>query len=307
MYPFTNLRELIRYFNNEQICREYLEQKRWNGTPTCPHCACRKVYKLTKTKAYRCSNKDCKKTFNALTRTIFENSNIPLSSWYIAIYLHTAHKKGISSYQLSKDIGVTQKTAWFILQRIRYAMKEKGFLPSMGGIVEVDETFVGGKNKNRHWDKKVKNSQGRSFKDKTPVLGILQRNSNIRCIVIPDTKAETIQPIVADSVEMGSTLMTDEWKAYKGLDVIYNHQIVDHGRGQYVNGECYTNGIENFWSILKRGIIGIYHKTTRKHLQLYCDEFTYRYNNRKLTDSERFHLSISQVEGRLKYKDLIAA
>lgn len=306
MKQFSNLRELISYFSTEDHARQYLEQKRWNNIPTCPKCSCQKAYRLTRTKSYRCANKHCQKTFSVTIGTIFENSNVSLVNWFIAIYLLTAHKKGISSYQLGKDIGVTQATAWFMLHRIRHALKRKKY-DEMCGIVEADETFVGGKNKNRHWDKKVKYSQGRSFKDKTPVLGLLQRGGHVRCIVVKNTRAYTIQPLVMEHVSTDATLMTDEWKAYRGLHVAYNHYFVDHGRGQYAVGDCYTNSLENFWSILKRGIIGIYHKVTRKHLQRYCDEFTYRFNLRQVNDSERFEATFQDVACRLTYKDLVAA
>jgi len=282
---------------------------RWKGKPVCPHCSSQKSYRLEKTKSYRCANKDCKKTYTVFKGTIFENSNVPLTKWFEAICIVSSHKKGVSSHQLAKDIGVTQTTAWHILHRIRTAMNNNDlFIQEMEGIIELDETFVGGKNKNRHWDKKVKNSQGRSFKDKTPVFGLLERTGFVRCIVVPDTSAFTLQPLVAENVKMGATLMTDEWKAYNGLNAYYDHFVVDHGRGQYVNGDCYTNGLENFWSMLKRGIIGIYHKVSRKHLQKYCNEISYRFNTRMMSDIERVEQSLLQISGcGLKFKDLIAA
>jgi transposase-like protein len=215
-------------------------------------------------------------------------------------------KKGISSYQLAKDLNVTQKSAWFMLQRIRYAMQYKTFMKPLEGTIELDETFVGGKNKNRHFDKKVKYSQGRSFKDKTPVFGMLERGGELRCVVIPDTKADSIQPIIYNNIKQGSTVYTDEWWAYKGLNNDYIHGVVDHGRGQYKNGDVCTNTIEGFWSHLKRGINGVYHQVSRKHLQKYADEFTFRYNVRDKFLDNQFYVFLSSInDKRLTYSNLI--
>lgn len=303
--PFNSILDLIRAFPDEQSCIDHLETIIWDNKPVSPFDKTSTVYKSTKNR-YICRNTN--KYFNIKTNTIFEGTKIPLQQWFLAIYLFTSHKKGISSYQLAKDLAITQKTAWFMLQRIRYAMEHKSFLQEMEGVIEADETFVGGKNKNRHKDKKVKNSQGRSFKDKTPVLGLLNREGNVKCVVIPDTKSETIQPIILSHVKKGSTIYSDEWWAYQGLGKFYNHGVVDHGRGQYVNdsGET-TNGIENFWSQFKRGIIGIYHnRVTRKHLQGYANEFTFRFNFRHEATGHRINLFLeSTINKRLTYNKLI--
>ena len=200
----------------------------------------------------------------------------------MAIWLVLAHKKGISSLQLSRDLKITQKTAWYILQKIRtyFICRNRGRL---SGEVECDETFVGGKNKNRHWDKKVKNAQGRSFKDKTPVFGMLQRKRDY------------------------TVLYTDEWLGYNAVDKMFYHYSVDHGKGKYVDGRIYTNTIEGFWSIFKRGIIGIYHHISKKHLQLYANEFTFRYNTRKIKDSSKFKLLLRNSYFKITYLDIIAA
>jgi transposase-like protein len=228
-----------------------------------------------------------------------------LQKWFIAIYLMLSRKKGISSLQLARDIAVTQKTAWYMLHRIRHMVKPKALREKLSGLIQIDETFVGGKNKNRPWHKKVKYSQGRSFKDKTPVLGMLDGNGQILTKVIPNTKAVTLKPIVYQFIEKDSTIVTDEWKAYNGLGNRYNHCIVDHSRSQYVN-ECgfTTNGIEGAWSHLKRMIIGIYHQVSRKHLQRYCDEFAYRYNTRTASDENRFIAAFRNVHCRIRYKTL---
>lgn len=303
---FENLIQLLTHFSCKQNCIDFLIQVRWDNHVKCAFCKHEKVYHLNgKNKRYKCAK--CHKQFSAIKGTIFENSPLPLQKWFTALYLVLSHKKGISSTQLAKDITVTQKTAWFMLHRIRFALKQKA-LKKIEGLVQIDETFVGGKNKNRRWDKKVKYSQGRSFKDKTPVLGMLDDTGNVRAVVIPNTKAKTIKPLLYQHIEKGTTVVTDEWKAYRGIDFRYNHEIVDHKRSQYVN-ECgfTTNSIEGAWSHLKRMIIGIYHKVSRKHLQKYCNEFEYRYNTRKLEDGDRFTVAMSKIECRLKYKDLIAA
>lgn len=305
MEQFKSLFDLLSVFDTEQKCREYLELLRWGNVVRCPFCMGKNPNRFKDGKTLKCSDNRCRKKFNIKTGTIFENSKISLRKWFTAIYIHSSHKKGVSSIQLSKDINVTQKTAWFMLHRIREMMKEKGPI-IMSGTVEADETFVGGKNKNRHKDKKVPQSQGRSFKDKTPVLGLLNRETKrVACFVVPNTSRKYIHPIVEKTVFLGSRLMTDEWRAYRGLGSLYFHEIVDHSRKQYSVGDVTTNSIEGFWSHLKRGIFGVYHWVSRKHLQSYCNEFSFRYNTKDLTESERFDLSLSWCEGRLKYTDLV--
>lgn len=307
-----NLLDLQQTFNNELTCAQYLEQQRWDGTPICPHCGSEHHYR-TKTRLKHPELQDykdfvckaCMKKYSVLTGTIYESSKISLRIWFAAAYILSTHKKGISSIQMATDLGVTQKTAWFMMHRLRFLFEEQS--PEiLTGTVEADESFVGGKNKNRHWDKKVPHSTGRSFIDKTPVLGLLQRGGKVRCFAIPDTKAGTIQPLVLANVARGSTFYTDEYSVYNGLGQFYDHQIVDHARKQYKNGDATTNSIEGFWSILKRGIIGIYHYVSRKHLQRYCNEFTYRYNHRKLPAIERFIKAIRMCNNtRLQYKVLV--
>lgn len=297
--------DLIRFFPSEQSCIDYLDALRWNGDVISPFDSTSKVY-VCKGNKYQCKNTG--KYFNVKTSTIFDNTKIELQKWFLAIWLVTSYKKGISSVQLSKEINVTQKTAWFILQRIRNCFggddKEQ-----LDGIIESDETFVGGKNKNRHKDKKVAQSQGRSFKDKTPVLGLLQRDGTVRAFVIPDTKAQTIQPLIFKHVKPDSVFISDEWHAYRGLDKHFDHHVVDHSKKQYVdfdNREIHSNSIENFWSILKRGYNGIYNWWSKKHMQKYVDEFVFRFNNRKTTQSVRFTTLLLSMENRITYKELIS-
>jgi transposase-like protein len=304
---FKNLIEVTQYFSDKQKCIDYLTSIRWNdGNITCPHCGKDKIYALQgATKRFKCAS--CRKQFSATKGTIFENSPISLQKWFVAVYLLTAHKKGISSLQLSRDISVTQKTAWFMLQRIRFALKHKSFnAPVMDSTVECDETYIGGKNKNRHVSKRVANSQGRSVKDKAPVFGLVERNGRVVAMVVKDTTKNTIQPIIEQHVTKGANVMTDEWKAYIGLNKNFNHGVVQHGEGVYKIGDIHTNTIEGFWSLLKRGIIGIYHNVSVKHLDKYVDEFEFRYNNRDLKDFAKFESMLSLANTRLTYQTLTA-
>ncbi|NDW17568.1 IS1595 family transposase [Dysgonomonas sp. 216] len=299
---FKSIIEIFTTFPTEQACIEHLEKTIWDGNIVSPFDETSKVYKC-KNNRYWCVN--TRKYFNAKTNTIFENTKVPLVKWFVAIYLNATHKKGISSLQLSQYIDVTQKTAWFMLHRIRKCYGQPQEDAQLQGEVEIDETFVGGKNKNRHWDKKVKNSQGRAFKDKTPVFGMLQRGGKVIAKVVSDTKAQTLRPIIDKHIVEESTVYTDEW-FYGNLHEKYTHKQVFHVAKVYAVGDVYTNTIEGFWSILKRGYIGVYHYISRKHLQRYVDEFCFRYNTRDYSQYQRFNLLLCNTKNRrLKYKDLI--
>lgn len=299
---FKNLKELFDTFKDEETCKAYLEQQRWNGNVECPFCACTKVYRTNR--GFKCADKFCAKKFTVTVGTIYENSKVGLRTFFAALYLISSSKKGISSLQLSRQLGITQKSAWFVLHRIREMLKEKQ-PQTIKDVAQTDETFVGGKNKNRHADKKIDKSQGRSLKDKTPVLGVRCLKGKITTQVIPDTTAETIRPIIEKWVEKGSIMVSDEWTAYNSLKSDYFHVVVNHKDGEYVRGGFTTNGVENFWSLFKRGIFGIYHQVSKKHLQRYCDEFSARYNTREIKDHERFIEAVRNSEGRLKYDQLI--
>jgi len=304
---FKSFADMLEELSTETICREYLEKLRWDGKPVCPHCGSinEKHYELKIKGEFnglrKC--KDCRERFTVRVGTMFHGSPISLRKWFIAIYIFSSHKKGISSLQLHRDLGVTQKTAWFMLGRLRNTFNIKS--KKLTGTVQADETFVGGKNKNRHANKKVKDSQGRSFKDKTPVFG-LHSNGEVSLTVVSDTKASTLKPIIKEMIEKGSILVTDEWGSYRGLSSEFQHEVVKHNAGQYVNNSFHTNSIEGFWSLLKRGIFGIYHSTSPKHLNRYCDEFSYRYNTREMSDGSRFSMSLVNAKERLTYKELIA-
>jgi transposase-like protein len=305
--PFKNFSELMQVFPTDTEAREFLEGLRWKGVPVCPHCGVIDAhhYRLRKkggfSGIYKC--KDCRKNFTVTVGTMFEGSHIGLRKWFIAMFLFSSHKKGISSHQLAKDLGITQKSAWFMLSLIRmsFAPKTK---PQMEGIVMADESFIGGKNKNRHKDKKVDDSQGRSVKDKTPVFGLMN-DGKVDTTVVTDTKASTLKPIIKEMVKSGSIMVTDEWVAYNGLSNDYQHEVVNHQKSEYVKDGFSTNALEGFWSLLKRGIYGIYHHVSPKHLNKYTDEFTYRYNTRTSNESQRFVYSIVNATKRISYKELI--
>lgn len=298
---FNSIIELVRVFKDEQTCINHLEILRWNGNVVSPFDESSKVYKCKDNK-YRCKNTG--KYFNVKTNTLFDNTKVCLQTWFMAIFLVTGHKKGISSLQLGRDLNVTQKTAWFMLQRIRNCFGIENNT-DLNNEVEIDETYVGGKNKNRHNDKKIDNSQGRSLKDKTPVLGMIERQGKVVAMQVEDTKAKTIIPEIVNIVK-DAIVYTDEYLSYRSLQRIYDHNFVKHNQGQYVDGRIHTNTIEGFWSLLKRGIFGIYHFTSKKHLQKYVDEFVFRYNTRGNTDSSRFNLLLANSTNRLTYNQLIA-
>lgn len=324
---FKSIMDVMKAFPDQESCLKQLELVIWNNIPVSPFDPDSKVYNCGNHR-YKCRNSN--KYFNILTGTTFENTKIPLQTWFLAMYLMTTHKRGISSYQLASDLSITQKSAWFLLCRIRYAMDHGTFHIDLSGTVELDETFVGGKNKNRHWDKKVEHSQGRSFKDKTPVLGAYQEEvaekvtrpdkRNIDRVVtekivtqpavvytevVKDTKGTTLQPIILNKIQKGSKVVTDEWTAYQGLNKDYFHMIVDHRANNYVtaSGDT-TNRIEGYWTVLKKTLHN-YYRVTPKHLHRYCHEISYRFNTRHMENSEKFTLLLKGTNKRLRYVDLI--
>jgi len=301
---FNSLLDVARFFPTEDACRKFFEKQRWGDTVVCPKCSCfRKIYRINDGKLFRCA--DCGKTFTVKVGTIFEDSPIPLQTWFMAIHLITAHKKGISSCQLARDLNITQKTAWFMLHRIRHIMKTKSFNKPLNGIVEVDETFIGGKEKNKHRSKRL--HAGTGGVNKAAVIGMLDRDDAI--VVTSPVKrvnAKTLQGMIKSHVHADSTIMSDEWVGYKGLDKhFFGHETVDHAKYEYVRGNVHTNTLDGFWSLLKRGIVGIYHQVSPEHLHRYCGEFEYRYNSRKVKDIDRFTSTLNRCEGRLTYKKLI--
>lgn len=299
--------EFLQRFPDETAARNYLEAKRWGGKVACPHCGSLDRIQVRKVAGYyRCLS--CKEDFTVRTGTIFERSHIPLDKWLYAMYLIATARKGVSSLQISKELGITQKSAWFMLQRIREACGKGGLYEGpMSGIVEADETYLGGKESNRHADKKLRLGAGPV--GKTAVLGMRERGGETRAVVLGlDTGNHRIGSEVRVNVKPGSVLCTDEAKAYAFLKG-YRHLTVNHSAKQYVDGMASTNGIESVWAVLKRGYYGIYHHFTVKHMQRYVDEFTFRLNegNCKVHTMTRIDALVAKTDGvRLTYKALIA-
>lgn len=250
-------------------------------------------------------SKEKKPYYSEPTETPFSNGKISLQKWFAAVYLISSHKKGISSLQLHRDLGITQKTAWFMLHRVRHGYGLKTTEEKLTGIVEADETFIGGKEKNKHKSKRTEFAQGRSTAKKTPVAGVVARGGELRLRVVKDTSGYSLQPFLISNVSFGTSLNTDEWMGYNRLGGIYKHQYINHKSDEYVRGDVHTQNIENVWSQLKRSIYGCYHSVSVKHLQAYCNESAFRYNTRKKSEDGRFDLILSNISSHITYNDLI--
>jgi transposase-like protein len=303
---FKGLPQLLKKFPDNASARVYLEQRIWGGIPKCPFCGCDNWYKLSKEGQYKCGDKKCHKKYTVTVNTIFHGSHIPLNIWFAAMYLMSSHKKGISSHQLAKDLAITQKSAWFLLHRIRGMVKEKSEV-KLKGIVEADETYMARK---FHAENKPKDfdftPSWPNIKEKGCVFGMAERKGKVIIKVFESNKGEDIKSAIKKHVEKHSWLFTDGSNIYKdGLSEFKQDSVV-HSKREYVKGDVYTNNIENFWGIMKRGIYGIYHQVSYKHLERYCDEFSFRYNSREIPDNERFALSLKDISGRLKYSQLIS-
>jgi transposase-like protein len=298
---FKNLKQLFDTFKDEATCREYLEQQRWNGNVECPFCACTKVYRTNR--GFKCADKFCAKKFTVTVGTIYENSKVGLRTFFAALYLISSSKKGISSLQLSRQLGITQKSAWFVLHRIREMLKSKSG-EQLNGVVEIDETYVGGKNKNKHKSKRP-NIVG--VEGKAMVVGIINRDKSVKTFVLPDTTLPRIVNLIKENVSISAEIITDNHPSYRSLSSEgFTHTIIKKDPLNFITvGPFHTNNMEGYWSLLKRGIYGIYHQVSPKHLQRYCDEFALRYNTRGIKDHERFQNAVKNSEGRLKYNQLI--
>jgi len=302
MEPNT-LQAAILYFASLDNCREYLVAHRWPAGVECPRCGSKNVLFQPKYNRWQCGSRHDSRQFTAKTGTIFEDSPLGLDKWLLAMWQVVNCKNGVSSYEIAKAIGVTQKSEWFMDHRIRCAL---GMVPTdkLIGEVEADETFIGGTARDMHLIKRQRRITGTGGKDKTAVMGMLERGGEVRTVVIANRKKKVLQEEVKKHVEAGAALYTDALLSYDGLASEYAHQVVDHAV-KYVDGRVHTNCMENFWSLLKRGISGTYVSVEPFHLFRYLDEQTYRYNNRKLTDGERFSIAVSGIVGkRLTFAEL---
>lgn len=286
-----------KLFSSEEISRQYLEKIRWPNGPVCPHCGNnKKSYRITGKSArpglLKCGA--CRKQYSVTVGTVFEKSHIPLNKWLLASYLICSSKKGMSAHQLHRTLGVTYKSAWFMSHRIRYAMEND--TTTLRGIVEADETYVGGKGHGK---------RGRGAEKKTPVFSLVERNGKVMSMPVERVTGANLKAIISRNVEKTSTIMTDDFLSYRGLGKEFSsHQVINHGRKEYVRGNVHTNTVEGYFSILKRGLIGVYHHVGKHHLHRYLSEFDFRYNGRKIDDTERSVLALCGIEGkRLMYRD----
>ncbi len=302
---FTSLIQIADYFNSDEICKQTIAEERWpKGNAVCPYCGCTHTYKCADGR-YSCP--ECHRKFSVLVGTIFENTKISLRKWFMAMYLISSHKKGISSCQLARDIQVTQKAAWFILHKLRglYGQDKDAVLK---GQVEMDEMYLGGRETNKHESKKVKGTQGRSTKTKTPIFGMVERKEgNVVVMKVKDTKGATLMPIVGKYVSKEADVFTDELVSYVNLDKNgYNHQIVNHGKREFVRSkDIHTNSIEGFWAHFKRVVFGTYHCVSKDYLQRYIDEQVYRWNTRKESATKRFADMFAKSIKSFEYKDVL--
>jgi transposase-like protein len=308
----TTLLEAVKYFAIPENCRDYMVSRRWPNGVTCPQCGSSSVYFDKGRNGWECKTRHPKRKFTLKTGTIFEDSPLGLDKWLPVVWLIANCKNGVSSWEIHRAIGVTQKTAWFMLHRVRLAMQAIGG-GRLGGDVEVDETFIGGKARNMHGSKRKRLGMGpgRHVPGKVAVMGLLERHSKrgtsrVRTFIIPPVQnREALHGHVRDQVMRGSRVHTDAYDSYNGLDYGYMHNVINHAEA-YVDGNVHTNTIENYWSLLKRGLKGTYVAVEPFHLFRYLDEQCFRFNERYATDGERFDMVINQiVNRRLTYADLI--
>ena len=310
---FNSVISLTSYFSSDEKCQQAIIESRWGvgkeQDVVCPYCG-KHHCKMSKNGRFHCTG--CNKNFSCLVGTIFENTKLPLIKWFLAMYFISSHKKGISSYQLARNVEVTQNTAWYMLQKVRLLYPQTD-AEAFEGTVECDEVYIGGKQKWKHKSMRTPKTQGRSTKTKTPVFGMMERSTFINnkdevepityvhAFVVENTNRATLQPIIQQFVADGSRVITDELSAYNGLaELGYTHAVVAHGAEEYANGDVFTNSIEGFWSHFRRMIVGCYHDVSDEHLQQYIDEAVYRWNTRKMGESERFTHMFGKSIGLVK-------
>ncbi len=297
---FNSLVDIALYFDTPAKCKKAIAESRWaDGDVVCPYCGHHHCH-LRKDGRYVCSK--CNHNFSELVGTIFENTKISLVKWFMAMYLISSHKKGVSSHQLSRDLGITQKTAWFILHKVRSLYQQYDSV-ALCGEVECDEMYLGCREKNKHKSKRTEGTQGKSLKTKSAIFGMAERTGRTVALVVSDTKAVTLREIIGQFVANNAPIFTDESKCYYGLkEAGYDHHFINHSEEEYACGKVTTNTIEGFWGHFKRMVFGTYHFVSPKYLQRYIDEAVYRWNTRKATEQSRFEAMFKQSLGVFDYK-----